>query len=106
MLSNNKFINILNKLHIYRKHKILISVSGGLDSSVLLDLFFKNNFNIGIAHCNFKLRSKDSYYDSKFIKKLSIKYNIPFYITSYNTYNISKRFKRSIQETARILRYE
>ena len=45
--------------------KILLGVSGGVDSMVMLNLFIRKNFNIGIAHCNFQLRGKESDDDQK-----------------------------------------
>ena len=38
--------------------KLLVCVSGGVDSVVLLSLINKMNYTIGVAHCNFKLRHK------------------------------------------------
>ncbi|MFR9644911.1 MAG: ATP-binding protein, partial [Rikenellaceae bacterium] len=40
--------------------KVLLTVSGGVDSMVLLDLCAKSNFHVGIAHCNFQLRGEES----------------------------------------------
>ena len=43
-----------------RDDSILVAVSGGLDSMVLLDLFHKTGNRLFIAHCNFKLRDIES----------------------------------------------
>ena len=60
--------------------KFLIALSGGVDSMVLANLFLKYNLSFSVAHCNFKLRAKESDDDEKFIfnclqkMKLSVTY--------------------------------
>ena len=59
------------QLHIQKEklfksnEKILLTVSGGIDSIVMCDLFYKAKLNFGIAHCNFTLRGKESDEDEK-----------------------------------------
>ena len=48
----NRFKNRFKNL----KQKLLVSVSGGLDSMVLCDLLLKSNLDFSIAHVNYKLR--------------------------------------------------
>ena len=50
--------------------KLLVCVSGGIDSVVLFDLLNRMNFKLGVAHCNFKLRNKESDDDYLFVKNL------------------------------------
>lgn len=85
---------------------ILIAVSGGVDSVVLLDLFSKTNYKIAIAHCNFSLRGDESNQDEEFVKQLAEKYGVEIFIKKFNTKKISEKTRLSIQETARNLRYE
>ena len=40
--------------------KILLTVSGGVDSMVLMSLCVNSGYNVGVAHCNFCLRGKES----------------------------------------------
>jgi len=86
--------------------RILLTVSGGVDSVVMCDLFHKAGFSFGIAHCNFKLREKESDGDEQFVKSLADKYHVPFHKKSFHTKNYSSTKKISIQMAARDLRYE
>ena len=85
--------------------KVLVAVSGGVDSMVLLDLFQKTDYAFGIAHCNFKLRGKESDEDEEFVRKKGIEYNIPFYATHIDTEKYANKNGISIQMAARELRY-
>ena len=86
--------------------KILIAVSGGVDSMVLCHLFKKLNIEFGIAHCNFKLRGNDSNEDEIFVNKMAEKLSVPFFTKSFDTENYAAQKKISIQEAARDLRYD
>ncbi len=86
--------------------RILIAVSGGLDSVVLLDLFNKYNMNdLAIVHCNFQLRGKDSDDDEKFVKQLAKFYGLPIFCKRFDTKSEQKTSKQSTQMAARNLRY-
>lgn len=86
--------------------KLLIAISGGLDSVVLTHLFNQlNNATIALAHCNFKLREKESDLDEHFVVKLSQKTDKQVFTTSFNTKKIAEERKTSTQITARELRY-
>ncbi|MDN6162385.1 MAG: tRNA lysidine(34) synthetase TilS, partial [Atopostipes sp.] len=64
------------------KNKVLLAVSGGVDSVVLLDLMNKipssKKPQIAIAHVNHHLRN-ESNSEEKFVKELAQKYSFPFY---------------------------
>ena len=85
--------------------KLIIAVSGGVDSIVLFHLCLKLKLNFFVAHCNFKLREKESDLDEKFVRYLAIKHNIKFYTKSFNTKKLSSNYNKSIQMLARELRY-
>lgn len=85
--------------------KVLLTVSGGIDSMCMLFLFMQSDINFGIAHCNFQLRGTESDGDEKFIKNFASQNNIPFHVTRFDTENFAKKNKLSIQMAARELRY-
>jgi len=85
--------------------KILLTVSGGPDSVVLCELFYRAKYNFGIAHCNFHLRGKESDEDEIFVRDLSKKYKVQFYVKHFNTKKYAKDNHISIEMAARDLRY-
>lgn len=101
------FLKHINDNHLCNKgEKILLAVSGGTDSMVMADLFIKEKFDIGIAHCNFQLREQDADQDELLVKTFSLKNNAPFYSIRFETAKFAEEEKLSIEEAARILRYE
>lgn len=97
--------NILENFPSITSQKILLAVSGGIDSMILADLFLKSNINFAVVHCNFKLRDASSDLDQKFVEEYCNQNNIPFFTTSFDTSAFSKDFKLSTQVAARKLRY-
>jgi len=89
--------------------KIIIAVSGGIDSMVMLDLLVQLKqlwkLEIVVAHVNFQLRGKESNGDEQFVKRIAKQYALPFYSEQTDTKAIALHQKRSIQETAREIRY-
>lgn len=86
--------------------KILLTVSGGIDSVVMCELFHKAKLKFAIAHCNFQLRAKESDADELFVKQLAKTYNVEFFCKRFNTSSHADKQKSSIQMAARELRYE
>ncbi len=102
-----KFKEFVKEQHLFnQKDKLLLAVSGGVDSVVLCELCKQAGFNFVIAHCNFQLRGEDSNRDEEFVKALAKKYNTAFHSITFDTSAVSKAQKTSVEETARNLRYE
>jgi len=84
---------------------ILLAVSGGVDSVVMVKLFQEAGFNFGIAHFNFGLRGEESDGDEKFVQQLALESEVPFYVKHFDTHQYAEEKKISIQMAARDLRY-
>lgn len=85
--------------------KLLLAVSGGRDSMVMLEVLRKLGYKIAIAHCNFKLRGKHADDDEKFVETIALNHHLKFHSKSFNTKGFAKKNKISIQMAARQLRY-
>ena len=100
------FIAFVEKHKLFQPdEKLLLAVSGGMDSIVLVYLFKKCGFDFGIAHCNFCLRGEESDADEEFVRKLATKNKVPFYIEHFSTERYAQEKGVSIQMAARHLRY-
>ena len=101
-----RFVNYIKDNQLFNKNEtILVGVSVGIDSVVLLDLLDKSGFSAAIAHCNFRLRGNESDQDEQLVVELSEKYDIPLYKTAFNTADYALEHKISIEMAARELRY-
>ena len=89
--------------------KILIGLSGGADSVFALHFFnkYSKKYKIEIAaiHVNHNLRGKESKRDEKFCRDLCEKLNVEFLISKVDVTTSAKKNKQSLEEAARILRY-
>jgi tRNA(Ile)-lysidine synthase len=86
--------------------RLLVAVSGGPDSIVLLDALYREGFSLVVAHCNFHLRGEASNEDAEFVKRLSERYQIPYYQIDFDTEKEARERGVSIEMAARDLRYE
>ncbi|MFB9079418.1 tRNA lysidine(34) synthetase TilS [Flavobacterium procerum] len=102
----SKFQNhIVSRFPFLAEKKLFLAVSGGLDSMVLLHLLHKLPYQIAVLHCNFQLRSLESFGDQEFIQNYCIQNNIPIFTTQFDTEAFAQDYKLSIQVAARELRY-
>ena len=97
--------HINSNLPFLKGKKLLVAISGGIDSVALTHLLSELDFNISLAHCNFNLRGKESDLDEDFVNKLGSKLEIPVFTTQFNTEVFAKENKQSTQIAARSLRY-
>jgi tRNA(Ile)-lysidine synthase len=89
-----------------RDKKLLLAVSGGVDSMVMLHLMISSGYSVEAAHCNFGLRGKESDLDEIFISEYCKTRDITFYSKRFDTVEHSKTPGVSIQMAARELRYK
>lgn len=106
----NTLITYITEKKIFTpQDNVLLTISGGVDSVVLLHLLSQcpqTYQQIALAHCNFQLRGNESNQDEAFVKALAQQYDIPCFVTRFDTYTLADTQKGSIQMIARQLRYE
>lgn len=86
--------------------KVIVGLSGGMDSMVLLDLLVLLEYRCIAAHCNFHLRGAESDRDADFVRKWCKNTDIPFTSIDFDTTGYAEYRKISIEMAARELRYE
>ncbi|HEY5346034.1 MAG TPA: tRNA lysidine(34) synthetase TilS [Verrucomicrobiae bacterium] len=101
---------IQNRNLLSRGQKILVAVSGGADSLVLLhvlhSLAAKNRWQISVAHFNHQLRGCASDADEKLVRQTAKKLSLPFYAGRADVKKIAAESKVSVEMAARKLRHE
>ena len=87
------------------QQKVIVAVSGGADSVVLLNLLQQLGYQCIVAHCNFHLRGADANADAEFVARLAHDYRLPFRSIDFDTNAVAAERKISIEMAARDLRY-
>ena len=85
--------------------RILLTVSGGVDSMVMLSLFVRCGYAVGVAHCNFQLRGAESDEDELLVRDEAARYGVPWYNRRFETAAEMERTGESMEMAARRLRY-
>ena len=98
--------HIASKFPFIKGKKVLLGISGGIDSMVLAYLLKISGFDLTLAHVNFKLRDKHSDEDESFVTQWAQDNGLPLFKISFNTNTISKERKVSVEMAARDLRYD
>ncbi|MGB3607670.1 MAG: tRNA lysidine(34) synthetase TilS [Psychroserpens sp.] len=103
----NQFKSHIDKnLSFLNNGRLLIAISGGLDSVVLTHFCHQLQLNIALAHCNFNLRGNESNDDEAFVLNLAEELDLEVFIEHFDTEIFAKTEKLSTQMAARELRYE
>ncbi|MFB9055995.1 tRNA lysidine(34) synthetase TilS [Mariniflexile ostreae] len=101
-----RFEHHINKnLPFLKEKKLLIAISGGMDSVILTHLCHKLKLKVALAHCNFNLRAEESDGDECFVIKLAEDLNLEVFVENFDTYKYAQDNKCSIQIACRDLRY-
>ncbi len=95
---------------IQRNDRLLLAISGGVDSRALLDLFHRAqaewDLQLTIGHVHHQLRGADAETDAEFTAELAEKYGLPFYCKKIEVQNHAKEKRLSLETAARELRYK
>ena len=86
--------------------KILLTVSGGVDSMVMMALTAAAGYKFGVAHCNFQLRGKESDEDELLVEREAKRLGVEFYNKRFDTTGEMERTGESMEMAARRLRYQ
>lgn len=86
--------------------RVLLTVSGGVDSMVMLALFTESGYDVGVAHCNFRLRGAESDEDEVLVAAEAARAGVPCYNRRFDTQTEMERTGESMEMAARRLRYE
>ena len=93
-----------NKLFTH-DDKVLLTVSGGVDSMVMMSLTAAAGYRFGVAHCNFQLRGKESDEDEVLVEHEAKRYGAEFFNKRFDTAGEMERTGESMEMAARRLRY-
>lgn len=85
--------------------KILVALSGGLDSMVLLHLLNRLHYTVIASHCNFNIRGEEAAADEALCEETCSELNIPYFARHFETIQYAGEKKISVQMAARELRY-
>lgn len=98
-------IHLNQNFPFLKNSKLLLAVSGGIDSMVLVHLLRQLNYSISLCHCNFQLRGMESLGDQNFVQEYADANEIPLFLTQFDTEAFANDYKLSTQIAARELRY-
>ena len=87
-------------------NRLIVGVSGGRDSMMLLHILHQIGYQCIVAHCNFQLRENESNEDERFVFGITQQMNLPFYHVSFETKEYAQKEAISIEMAARDLRYK
>ncbi|MBQ9473336.1 MAG: tRNA lysidine(34) synthetase TilS [Bacteroidales bacterium] len=103
----DEFLAFVAKHNLFDKDsRLLVALSGGMDSSVLCRLLHEGGFRFAVAHCNFHLRPGDCDRDEAFVRSLAARYGVECHVAQFDTTAYAAAHHLSIEEAARQLRYD
>lgn len=85
---------------------VLVALSGGADSVVLLHILHTLGYRCQAAHCNFHLRGSESDRDEAFVRRLCDTLEVPLHVRHFSTETYAAQEGLSIEMAARELRYD
>lgn len=107
MLLLEEFENYISENELFtHDDKLLLTVSGGVDSMVMMSLTAAAGYRFGVAHCNFQLRGKESEEDEVLVEHEALRYGVEFYNKRFDTVGEMERTGESMEMAARRLRYQ
>lgn len=98
----------LRQLDVPKHEPMLVAVSGGADSTALLNALarWKKSASLFVAHLNHQLRGAESDADETFVREISRQFNVPVFTARENVAACAEHEKKNLEATARRLRYD
>ena len=89
------------------RKKILLAVSGGIDSMCMADIYVRRCpcEDLAVAHCNFNLRGAESDGDEALVRSWAESHGVRCHVRSFDTKAFAAEHGVSIEMAARELRY-
>ena len=101
-----KLREAIEKYDLFRpRDTVLVGVSGGIDSVVLLHALKELGIRVAAAHVDHGLRGEESRGDALFVRELAETWQIPFYTKEFDVHDYAEERKLSTQVAAREVRY-
>ena len=101
-----QFRKYINDNHLINKgDRILVALSGGVDSMVMAELLRREGYDIAFAHCNFHLRGAESDGDEQFVREYAERVGVKLFVKQFDTLQFVENNKVSVEMAARDLRY-
>jgi tRNA(Ile)-lysidine synthase len=105
----NRFSEFVTKKNLLGVgDRVLVAVSGGLDSMVLLHLLLqwrhKFQIELGVVHLHHQIREKSADEDVSLVQQFCDERDIPSYILYHSTIEYAKKRKQSLEEAGHLLR--
>lgn len=101
--------NVLNPF-VFKNDKVIVACSGGADSMCLLSLMMEKqkqtDFEIVVLHVNHNIRDGEAQRDADFVKDFCEKNNLKFVLESVKALEHAKKNKKTVEQSARELRYD
>lgn len=102
-----QFIKYIHEERLFHSsQRILLAISGGADSMLMLHFFRNAGFSFAVAHCNFHLRGEESDEEEQFVSEYCDQHNLEFFVKHFETEDFAFQEGVSIEMAARDLRYE
>ncbi len=109
-LASRSAQNIEGRKLFRRGERILVAVSGGLDSIVLLrvlhELAPQNSWELHVAHLNHRLRGRSSDADESFVRGVAEALKIPVITARAEVRDLAQKEKISLEMASRKARHE
>ena len=106
MSLSKQVVKFIEKENLFTKtDHLLVAVSGGVDSMVLLHILHNQGYTISVAHVNYKLRDIDSDYDYELVRNYCSDHSISFHYYPLSTSEKLSLKRGNLQEKARRIRH-